>query len=390
MVHYSDFTVDSRIQRQARALAERGDEVDCVCLSDDAEMVVGAGRIRLHRAASEKPRGGARAYVEGNARFLAGAARRVTGLDRRRNYDLVEIHNMPDALVFAALRPKLRGVPIMLNFHDTFPELFATLFDRSPRHPLVRLIRGEERLSAAFADCHIFVTSEARDLLRSRGVCTSRSQVVMNTPDEQVFGRRRQPLTPPGSGELRVIYHGGLADRFGVKTLVHAVALLRERGEPVVLDVYGSDAEAASKLAAAARSLAPSGVRIAPRPTAVEEIPTRLAAAHVGVVPTLRDPFTELLLPVKLLEYVHMGLPAVASRLPVIERYFGDRVSYAEPGDPASIAVAIDAIRRDPGSARERAEGASRRLAALEWRKQREDYLGLVDELVGARAKGLR
>jgi glycosyltransferase involved in cell wall biosynthesis len=388
MVHYSDFTVDSRIQRQARALAERGDEVDCICLSDGAELEVGAGRIRLHRAAADKPRGGARAYVEGNARFLAGAARLVTGLDRRRNYDLVEIHNMPDALVFAALRPKLRGVPIMLNFHDTFPELFATVFDRSPRHPLVRLIRGEERLSAAFADCHIFVTSEARDLLRSRGITTPRSVVVMNTPDEKVFGRRRRPLRPPPSGELRVVYHGGLAHRFGVETLVRAVALLRERGEQIVLDVYGSDAGAAARLAATAATVAPSGVRIAPRPTAVGEIPARLAAAHLGVVPTLRDGFTKMLLPVKLLEYVHMGLPAIASRLPVIECYFGERVTYAEPGDPASIATAIEAVRDDPEAARKRAEMASDRLAELEWRRQREGYLALVDELVEGSGRG--
>ena len=277
----------------------------------------------------------------------------------------------------------------MLNFHDTFPELFATLFDRSPRHPLVRLIRGEERLSAAFADCHIFVTSEARDLLRSRGVSTSiaggdehprRAGVRQAAPTSDAAGlgrvaghlprRPRRPLRGRGVGPRRGPAAG--------------------RGEPVVLDVYGPDAEAASKLAATARRLAPSGVKIAPRPTAVEEIPARLAAAHLGVVPTLRDPFTELLLPVKLLEYVHMGMPAVASRLPVIEHYFGDRVSYAEPGDPASIAAAIEAIRRDPESARERADRASRRLAKLEWRKQREEYLELVDELVGDRARGLR
>ena len=138
MVHYSDFVVDSRIQRQARALAERGDRVDCVCLNDDVAFPVGTGEIALHRAAAGKPRGGARAYLEGNAKFLAGAARKVSALDREEPFDLVEIHNMPDALVFAAWRPKLRGTPLILNFHDTFPELFATLFDRSPRHPLVR------------------------------------------------------------------------------------------------------------------------------------------------------------------------------------------------------------------------------------------------------------
>jgi glycosyltransferase involved in cell wall biosynthesis len=383
MVHYSDFAVDSRIQRQARALAERGDSVDCVCLNDDAELPVGEGQINLHRAAASKPRGGARAYLEGNARFFAGAARKVSALDRRRRFDLIEIHNMPDALVFAAMRPKLRGVPIVLNFHDTFPELFATLFERPPSHPLVRMIRVEERLSAALADGHVFVTSEARDLLRERGVGAKRTQVVMNTPDERVFGERRAPVAPPVDGELRVVYHGGLADRFGVETLVRAVAMLRADGAPVALDVYGSDAEAARSLAAAAATLAPEGVRIAPQPTPVEEIPARLAAAHLGVVPTLRDEFTELLLPVKLLEDVHMGLPAVASRLPVIERYFGDDVLLAEPGDPASIAAAIEKVRADPAAAGERAERASQRLARIEWRQQRNGYLALIDELAG-------
>ncbi len=383
MVHYSDFVVDSRIQRQARALAERGDRVDCVCLNDDEEISVGSGQIALHRAAAGKPRGGKLAYLEGNARFLAGAARKVSTLDRHRRFDLIEIHNMPDALVFAALRPKLRGTPIVLNFHDTFPELFATLFDRSPNHPLVRLVRVEERVSAALADGHVFVTSEARDLLRARGVAAGRTQIVMNTPDERVFGERRPPVLPPTEGELRVVYHGGLADRFGVETLVRAVALLRSRGEPVTLDVYGSDAEAARSLAAAAAELAPEGVRIAPQPTPVEEIPDRLAAAHLGVVPTLRDDFTELLLPVKLLEYVHMGLPVVASRLPVIERYFGDDVLLAEPGDPACIAAAIEGVRAEPEVARARAERASQRLAEIEWRRQRSGYLALIDELAG-------
>ncbi len=383
MVHYSDFVVDSRIQRQARALAERGDEVHCVCLNDHEEIAVGDGRIVLHRAAAGKPRGGKRAYLEGNARFLAGATRLVTSLDRRHRFDLIEIHNMPDALVFTALRPKLRGTPLVLNFHDTFPELFATLFDRPPNHPLVRLIRAEERLSAGLADGHIFVTGEARDLLHERGVVAGRTQIVMNTPDERVFGARRDPIAPPQEGPLRVVYHGGLAERFGVETLVRAVALLRGHGAAVELDVYGSDAEAARTLAERAAEIAPVGVRIAPQPTPVEQIPERLAEAHLGVVPTLCDDFTELLLPVKLLEYVHMGLPAVASRLPVIERYFGDDVLLAEPGDPASIAAAIEGVRADPVLARQRAVRASLRLAEVEWRRQREGYLALIDELAG-------
>jgi glycosyltransferase involved in cell wall biosynthesis len=388
MVHYSEFAVDSRIQRQARALAERGDEIDCVCIGEEGVESVGDGTIRTHRASAGKPRGGARAYIEGNARFLAGAGRLVTALDRRRGFDLIEIHNMPNALVLAALRPKLRGTPIVLNFHDTFPELFATLFDKPAGHPLVRLVRIEERISAAIADGHIFVTAEARDLLARRGIRARRSEIVMNTPDERVFGHRRKPISVPPEGDLRVIYHGGLADRFGVETLVRAIALLRERGFPATLDVYGSDPEAARALAARAATIATDGVRIAPRPTPVAEIPAVLEQAHLGVVPTLRDEFTELLLPVKLLEYVHMGLPVVASRLPVIERYFGpSEVSFAEPGEPSSIAAGIEAIRADPEAARSRAESAAARLESMEWQRQRRGYLAFVDGLVRARTR---
>ena len=381
MVHYSDFVVDSRIQRQARALAERGDRVDCVCLNDDEEIAVGNGQIGLHRAAAGKPRGGAGAYLSGNLRFLLGAARKVSALDREDPFDLIEIHNMPDALVFSAWRPKLRGTPLILNFHDTFPELFGTLFDRSPRHPLVRLVRTEERVSAAMADGLVFVTPEARELLAERRVSSARTQVVMNTPDERVFGERRAPATPARE-ELRVVYHGGLAERFGVETLVRAVALLRNQGRAVRLDVYGSDAEAARRIASIAAEVSPDGIHVAPQPTPVEQIPARLEEADLGVVPTLRDGFTEMLLPVKLLEYVHMGLPVVASRLPVIERYFGDDVLLAEPGDVASFAAAIEGVSRAPESALGRAEGASERLAQIEWRRQREGYLDLVDGLV--------
>src|SRR5689334_6915451 len=123
MIHYSDFHVDSRIQRQARALAERGDEVDLVCLSPPGEEAVGAGRIRIHSVSSDKAGGGASSYLRGYAGFFMRALWRVSVLDRRRRFDLVEAHNMPDFLVGSALVPKLRGAPLILNMHDTFPEL---------------------------------------------------------------------------------------------------------------------------------------------------------------------------------------------------------------------------------------------------------------------------
>ena len=384
MVHYSDYHTDSRIQRQAKAITERGGEVDCVCLSEPAEFADGGGLVRLHQVRMDKDRSGATGYLGGYARFLAGAFAHVTRLHRRHGFDVVEADNMPNAVVFAGLVPRLRGVPIVLDVHDTFPELFQTKFERGPGSPLVRAMRVEERVSAALADHVLVVTEEARVRLESRGVGRGCTTVVMNSPDEAVFGPPRGPRRWDPGEPLRAVYHGGVAARFGPDTLVEGFAALPADID-LTIDVYGADEER-ERMAVHAAEAAPDRVRVAPAAVPFKEIPGKLEQAHIGVVPTRRDEFTELLLPVKLIEYVHMGMPVVSSRLPVIEHYFSDaELTFFEPGDPTSLADALCRVVRDPEAARRRALAATARLAEISWARQREGYLAALDAVVAAR-----
>ena len=89
---------------------------------------VGAGVIRVHEVRMGKARGGAARTWEATARFLraprrAADRRSARGAVRRRRS--AQHAGLPPA---AALVPKLRGAPVILNVHDTFPELFATKF----------------------------------------------------------------------------------------------------------------------------------------------------------------------------------------------------------------------------------------------------------------------
>jgi len=390
MVHISDFRLDSRIQRQARALAHRGDEVDLICVGEREELRVGEGVIRVHPVAGEKAGGGPAAYVGSYAAFTARALWRLSALEARRRFDVVEVHNMPDALTATALLPRLRGTPVILNVHDTFPELFATKYGRPEGDALERALLVEERLSAALAKHVIVVTEVARRRLEGRGVGVGRTMVVMNSPDERVFGPPREPMGWPEGGRLRVLYHGGLAPRFGVECAIRAWSRLRETAPNLELRVCGSG-EDRDRLAALAAEIDSDRIQVSPNPVPFEQIPAELEAAHVGVVPTLHDRFTELLLPVKLLEYVHMGLPVVASRLPGIAGYFGeDDLGAFEPGNPEDLARALESVCADPDAARTRAARAAERLREIAWERQRERYLALVDELTsaGRRAAG--
>ncbi len=388
MVHYSDFHLDSRIQRQARALAERGDEVHLVCLSEAGELSVGEGKIRIHPVRRPKASGGPGAYVRGYGHFLAGAMRRVTALSMRRAFDVVEAHNMPDALTFTALLPKLQGTAVVLNVHDTFPELYASKFGCAEDSPLVRSLKVEERLSAVLADRVITVTEEARLRLEARGVGVGKGLVVMNSPDEKVFGPPRPAAAPPADGgPVRVLYHGGLAPRFGVGTIIRAFAQLGDAAARLELRVCGSGDER-DALAALAAELAPGRIDIAPEPVPFADIPRELERAHLGVVPTLHDGFTELLLPVKLLEYVHMGLPVISSRLPVISRYFtDDDVRFFPPGDATALAAALSEACGDPEGSRALAQSAGQRLQSIAWESQRERYVHMIDHLAAGRRR---
>src|SRR3954452_1692719 len=82
MVHYSEFDLDSRVQRQVEALLQRGAEVDVICLGTAGPRPLGGGTVRVHGLEQSKGRGGASRYIRGYVRFLAGAARRLTALER--------------------------------------------------------------------------------------------------------------------------------------------------------------------------------------------------------------------------------------------------------------------------------------------------------------------
>src|SRR5205085_12466048 len=111
---------------------------------------------------------------------------------------------------------------LSLDVHGTLPGRLPRKFGRPHDGWEVRLLELEERLSAAFADRLLTVTDEARARLAQRGVGIGRTHVVMNSPDEGVFGPQREPVAVPDQGEIRVLYNGGLARRFGVEILVRA------------------------------------------------------------------------------------------------------------------------------------------------------------------------
>jgi glycosyltransferase involved in cell wall biosynthesis len=178
---------ETRVEREALALAQRGYQVDVICLRDEGELQVDKidgitiYRLPMKRLKWKNPLS---QFVEYMAFFIF-ASFRLLYLHWNTRYDIVQIHNLPDFLVFAAAFPKLLGARLILDIHDLMPEFFASKTGRSMDSLTVRLLIWQEQLSCRFADHVITVSEHWRKRLISRGVPEHKCSVVMNVADDK-------------------------------------------------------------------------------------------------------------------------------------------------------------------------------------------------------------
>jgi glycosyltransferase involved in cell wall biosynthesis len=380
MVVVSEYEADPRVRRQAEALAARGDEVTVVALNAPGKPAVDRlDGVRVVHLPTRKYRGSSpAAYLSLYGGFGARAA--VWLARRPRDFDLVQAHSMPEALVFAGAVPRLVGVPLLLDVHDLTSKLFASKFAGRPR--LMAAVRMAERAALRFATEVITVHEPYADRLRrwTRRPVT----VVMNCPDERVFAPRDEPRWWDPAGEVVFGYHGLVAPRHGLVGAVQALAAVREDVPGARLQVRGSGDGLDELRARVAELGLTDHVDLPDRLYPVTEIAAELRRIHIGLVPSVLDVWTDDVLPTKLLEYAVLGIPAITFRNPVIERYFPeDAVRYVDPASPQNLRVAMLELARDPERAAAQAKRAGEVMRRLRWSQQKQVYFRVIDRLAG-------
>lgn len=376
---------DSHVRRDAEALVDAGYDVSVVALRRAGQAARETlNGVTVHRLPVEHRRGSVLRYAWEYLSFAVLAFLTVTRLHLRRRFRVVEVDNMPDILIFSALVPKLTGTPVILYIFDNMPELLAYLWRVSPRHPVVRLLAGLERVSAAFAD-RVVVTQELpRRLALSRGVPEEKLSVVLNCADESVFNRAAIAVRPREDNGFEIVTHGAILERYGVQVLIDALPRVLDAVPQARVRIFGEgEYRAALERRVRERGLSAHVVFHGFAP--LDELLMTLAGADVGFVGMLND----LVLPNKLMEYVALGVPVVLSRWETFLHYFPeDAATYFEPGDASDLANALIGIYRDRSEARERAAQATALYQQYRWPVQKEVYLGLYANLLaGAEAR---
>ncbi len=387
IIAYTSFPYDGRVKRHAESLAARGDWVDVIALSSGQE-----GRqngVNVIGVPIERYRGSSRTrYVGSYVRFFIRAARVGYQLSRIQPYDVVITCTMPDTAVLSALPARLFGSAVILDIHDTMPELYLDKFGGRRGAVGARLLMVMERVCAGFADRVFAVHQPHRTRLQQAGIPGAKIMVVMNSPQPDIFNRSGGPKAE--LARCVVVCHGTITRRLGVDCAIEAIGKLVDRIPGIELRLIGAGDFMPQAQRLAARLDVLDHVRFEGL-VPIDQLPRVLHDAAIGLVPNHASNATHLMLPVKLMEYAALGIPVVASRLRTLEQYFPPHaVRLVNPGDPAALAAAIEELWRNPQMRGQLARNAYRIARELSWAEQQHQLFAAIDELAGRRGGASR
>jgi glycosyltransferase involved in cell wall biosynthesis len=381
LVAFTDYESDARVMRHAESASRAGYAVHVLALrARNTRATETVGGVTVHRLRRGRYRGERKtAYVLSYAEFFWRSFFRLSRLHLRFRFSVIQVCNIPDFLVFTSVLARLLGARVLLDIHDPMARLVRVKFPGASGGFFYRLALWQERLSAAYADRVMTVSDPVKaDILIPDGLDGRKIQVIANFPEETIFKATKSYVV---SDPIRMIYYGTIAKRFDLSGVLAALARVRQKGR-ITLKIIGRG-NAEVPLAEEIRSLGLEGLVdwedvLYP----VRALPDIIGRHHLGIVPYRPSPATEYMLPVKLLELLAMGIPAIASANVAIRHYIDESLYFAyNPEDMSSLTRLMDALVDAPSLLAEKRRVIMEAPKKCLWEEERGRYLDLLAQM---------
>jgi len=119
---------------------------------------------------------------------------------------------------------------------------------------------------------------------------------------------------------------------------------------------------------------------------ALEEVALLMANADIGIVPKRNDPFGGEAFSTKILEFMAIGTPVIASRTKIDQYYFDESmVKFFDPEDEEDLASAMVLLIKDKKLSKKLSENAYKFIQNNNWDAKKYIYLNLVNSLIASR-----
>jgi len=386
MIVYTDYPADTRVRREAETLAELPEySVIVIALKEGAlpcsHVIDGVRVLEINEA---KYCGKSKfKYILSYIKFVILSFFACTKLFVSGQVDIVHVHNMPDFLVFAGLIPRLFGKKLILDVHDSVPETYLVKFNTNSVM-LSKALCFEEFVCCALAHKIICVNHVQRDVLVNREIPLKKMCISMNVPDHNRFNSKNLKRTDDrGDTGFNMVYHGTIVKRLGIDLVITAVSRLANEIPDLHFHIWGKSGDDLDEFVGLSKELGVENkVHFITGGVPLERLPSKLARMDLGIVGNRKNIATELMLPVKMLEYIALGIPVVVPRLKGIEYYFSEEmVCYFEPENVGAMAACILKLYKDKSLRKMQAEKAQTFLDQYGWKKHKMEIIKLYAEL---------
>jgi glycosyltransferase involved in cell wall biosynthesis len=382
MLAYTFYEGDNRVRRYAEALAARGDRVDAISLarkeSTSTQLVRGVRVLRIQKRIFDES--GPMSYLIKLLLFFFRSMWRITVEHLRDPYDVIHVHSVPDFEVFATLIPRILGAKVILDIHDIVPEFYASKFKVRESSLVFRLLVFLEKLSIAYSN-HVIISNHLwYEKLIGRSVKPEKCTAIINYPDQSIF-RRQQPQAR-SNGAFVMCYPGSLNWHQGLDIAVEAVALLREQAPNLKFRIFGNGPDR-EKLHSMVRARNLEDRVFLEGVVPMETVVDIMSNTDLGVVPKRNDPFGGDAFSTKIMEFMAMNVPIIASRTRIDQYYFNDKlVQFFEPDNAQDLAAKIFDLMCNSEKRSALVKASSEFIAENNWDVKKQDYFDLVDHLV--------
>jgi len=386
MVAMASYPGDPRIRRQAEALEEAGYEVDILCRHSSSSIqpkVEKFGKVTAYRIMDAPRQESMIKYLMISTIFFIVALFKIQPLYLKRRYTMIQAHNMPDHLIFIGIIQKLFGVYLILDIHDLTVELFEEKWPGAKKLFLKSFVKFIENISCKFADRVMTVTQTCKERLITRGVPKEKITLVLNTPNDDIFKFQPDRNYKKISENARLIYHGSVAERFGLHIAIDAMSIISKKIPGSKLFIYGGyNTSYGKSLIEKIKTLQMEESIILNGIISRDKIPDLLYNSDIGLVPYLRNDYMNLALPTKAFEYIATGLPVVSSLLDDLSKTFSqDSISYIRENDPQQLAEKVIELCSNPDKRMNQALNAYDEMKLISGRVMADRYVSLVDSL---------
>ena len=333
---YSDLPSDTRVIREAAEASRQGLQVTIVAPQPSAKKIPNvSNKIQINYLPAPQERG--RTTLSGQLRFISELNKWIKHTQRP---DIIHIHNMPDYLYWPFRKWQNNGTRVVLDIHDIMSEVALHRYNGIKSYLISSLLQLAEKVVWPRVDHIITVHDDYAKKINKSGIKRELISVIPNVPDDLVCSVKHR-LTPKLNG-FKIVFHGTITKRSGIFHAVKAFSTVKAIIPAATMVIIGDGEDAGLLKDIIDKSNACNSISFYNTFLPFSDVLNYIADADVAVVPYEVSKYTLSVLPVKLIEYCTLGIPVVATRLPMIEKYFGeDSILYVDTPEPSSIATEL-------------------------------------------------